>query len=151
MPIKILCLYVYWCGLSQWLRGNAGDLGLIPGLGRHLRGGNGNPLQYSRLKNPMDRGAWWATVQRVAQSHTDIWPGFPGGASGKEPAGQCRRCKRHGFDSWVGNIPWSRAWQPIPVFLPWESHGQRSLAGYTVPSVARRQTWLKWLSTHHKY
>jgi len=55
--------------------------------------------------------------------------GFPGGASGKEPACQCRRCKKHGFDPWVGKIPW-RAWQPTPIFLPGESHGQRSLAGY---------------------
>ena len=38
---------------------------------------------------------------------------------------------RHGFDSWVGKIPWRRAWQPTPVFLPGESHGQRSLEGYS--------------------
>ena len=44
--------------------------------------------------------------------------GFPGGSSGKEPACQCRRLKRHRFDSWVGKIPWSRAWQSTPVFLP---------------------------------
>ena len=47
---------------------NAGDLGLIPGLGRSPGEGNGNPLQYSCLENPMDGGAWWATVhgsQRV--------------------------------------------------------------------------------------
>ena len=56
--------------------------------------------------------------------------GFPGGASGKEPACQCRICKRFRFDSWVRKIPWSRAWQPTPVFLPGESHGQRSLEGY---------------------
>ena len=55
---------------------------------------------------------------------------FPGGASGKEPACQCRRHKRCGFDPWVGKIPWRRSWQPTPVFLPGESHGQRSLAGY---------------------
>ena len=55
--------------------------------------------------------------------------GFPGGASGKEPACQCRRCKRLMFDPWVGKMPWRRAWQPTPVFLPGESHGQRSLAG----------------------
>ena len=48
--------------------------------------------------------------------------GFPGGASGKEPACQCRRRKRHRFDSWVGKIPWRRIWQPIPVFLPGKSH-----------------------------
>ena len=53
--------------------------------------------------------------------------GFPGGASGKEPACQCRRPKRCRFDPWVGKIPWRRAWQPTPVFLPGESHGQRSL------------------------
>ena len=44
---------------------------------------------------------------------------------------QCRRCMRHWFDPWVGKIPWRRAWQPTPVFLPGESHGQRSLAGYS--------------------
>jgi len=43
---------------------NAGDLGLIPGLGRSPGEGNGNPLQYSHLENSMDGGAWWATVQR---------------------------------------------------------------------------------------
>ena len=37
-------------------------------------------------------------------------------SSGKEPAYQCRRCKRLGFDSWVGKIPWMRAWHPTPVF-----------------------------------
>ena len=57
--------------------------------------------------------------------------GSPGGASGKEPACQCRRHKRRGFNSWVRNIPWRKAWQHTPVFLPGESHGQRSLAGYS--------------------
>ena len=47
--------------------------------------------------------------------------GFPGGASGKEPACQCGRQKRHAFDPWVRKIPWERAWQPTPVFLPGES------------------------------
>ena len=50
---------------------------------------------------------------------------------GKEPACKCRRCKRRGFDPWVRKIPWRRAWLPTPVFLPEESHGQRSLAGYS--------------------
>ena len=45
---------------------NAGDPGLIPGMGRSPGEGNGNPLQYSCLENPMDRGAWWATVHGVA-------------------------------------------------------------------------------------
>ena len=56
--------------------------------------------------------------------------GFLGGASRKEPVCQCRRHKRHGFDPWVGKIPWRRAWQPTPVFLPGESPWQKSLAGY---------------------
>ena len=47
---------------------NAGDLGSIPGLGRSPGEGNGNPLQYSSLENPMDRRAWWATVHGVAES-----------------------------------------------------------------------------------
>ena len=47
---------------------NAGDTGFIPGLGRSLREGNGNPLQYSCLKNSMDRGAWLATIHRVIES-----------------------------------------------------------------------------------
>ena len=46
---------------------NAGDVGLIPGLGRPLGKGNGNPPQYSCLGNPMDRGAWQATVHEVAK------------------------------------------------------------------------------------
>ena len=55
---------------------------------------------------------------------------FPGGTSGKEPAYQCRRCKRHRFDPWVGKIPWKMKWLPTPVFLSREFHGQRSLGGY---------------------
>ena len=58
-----------------------------------------------------------------------FWGGFPGGASGEDHTCQYRRCKRHWFDPWVGKFPWRRVWQPIPVFLPGESHGQRSLLG----------------------
>ena len=50
--------------------GDIRDLGLIPGSGRFPGGGHGNPLQYSCLENPMDRGAWQATVHRVAKSWT---------------------------------------------------------------------------------
>ena len=52
-----------------------------------------------------------------------------GGTSGKEPTCQPRRHGRRRVNPWVGKIPWRRAWQPTPVFLPGESHGQRSLAG----------------------
>ena len=51
---------------------NAGDLGSILGSGRSPEEGNGNPLQYSCLENPMDGGAWWATVHRVAKSRTQL-------------------------------------------------------------------------------
>ena len=65
---------------------------------------------------------------------------FPDGASGKELARQCTRHKRFGFNPWVGKIHWRRKWQPIPVFLPGESHGQRSLAGYRVHEVTKSWT-----------
>ena len=51
---------------------NVGDLGSIPGLGRSPGDGNGNPLQYSCLENPMDRGTWRATVHGVAESQTRL-------------------------------------------------------------------------------
>ena len=53
-----------------------------------------------------------------------------------------QRCK---FDLWVWKIPWRRAWQPTPVFLPGESHGQRS---NRVHRITKNQTWLKWISMH---
>ena len=59
-------------GLSQWLSSKksaykAGNTGLIPGSGRSPGGGHGNPLQYSRLENPMDREAWEATVHKYKE------------------------------------------------------------------------------------
>ena len=81
--IILVCLFVcfeyiftFWLpGLPWWLRGkastcNTGDQRLIPGSGRSPGEGNSNPLQYSCLKNPMDGGAWEATVHRVAKSRT---------------------------------------------------------------------------------
>ena len=52
--------------------GDVTDVGLIPGLGRSPAGGHGNPLQCSCLENPMDRGAWWAAVHRIAKSVTQL-------------------------------------------------------------------------------
>ena len=52
--------------------GDVKDVGSIPGLGRSLGGGHGNPFQYSCLENPTDRGAWWAIVQRVTKSWTQL-------------------------------------------------------------------------------
>ena len=61
-----------WCGGSVVKNppASAGDVGLIPGWGRSPGGGNGNPLQYSCLENPMDRGAWPATIHGAAKSQT---------------------------------------------------------------------------------
>ena len=52
-------------------------------------------------------------------------------SSGKEFTCQCRRHKRHGFDSWIGTLPWIRKWQPTSVFLYGKFYGQRSLVGYS--------------------
>ena len=52
--------------------GDVRDVGSIPGLGRSPAGGHGNPLQYSCLKNPMDRRAWWAAVHGVIKSQTQL-------------------------------------------------------------------------------
>ena len=54
--------------------------------------------------------------------------GFPGGSGGKESACNAGDLR---FDSWVRKIPWRREWQPTPVFLPGECHGQKSLADYS--------------------
>ena len=86
----------------------------------------------------MDRGALQAAVHGVAKSQTrlsdftftslSVFKGFPGGSDGKESACKSRRL---GFNPWVEKIPWRRAWQPTPVFFRGESHGQRSLVGYS--------------------
>ena len=79
---------------------------------------------------PVGTGIYPRTTQ-ASSDNTQLCriESFPDGARSKVPACQCRRCKRHGFDPWVRKIPWKRAWQPIPVFMTGECHGQRSLAG----------------------
>ena len=67
--------------------------------------------------------------------------GLPRWLSGKESACQCRRRKRHWFDPWFGKIPWSRKWQPAPVFLPGKSM-DRGAWRATVLGVARSWTGL---------
>ena len=75
--------------------------------------------------------------------------GPPKWRSGKEPTCQCRR---HEFDPWVRKIPWRRAWQPTPLFLPGESHGQRSLAGYSPWGHKELDTSEWWTCIYtHKY
>ena len=72
--------------------------------------------------------------------------GFPGGASGKESSCQYRKHKGYSFNPWVGKIPWRRKWQPTPLFLSGESHGQRSLVGYN-PLGCRESDTTERLST----
>ena len=57
--------------------------------------------------------------------------GLPRWCSGKESAWQCGRCKRHGFDPWIGKISWNRKWQPTPAFFHGKFHIQRSLESYS--------------------
>ena len=64
-----------------------------------------------------------------------------GGSNGKEADCQFRRRKRCRLNPWVGKIPWRRAWQSIPVFLPGKSHGQRSLVGYSPWGCRVRHHW----------
>ena len=87
---------------------NQGNAPLSPWKKRHRLGfitreGNGTPLQYSCLENPMDGGAWWAVVHGVATSRTQL--------------------------SDFTFMHWRRKWQPTPVFLPEESQGRGSLVG----------------------
>ena len=94
--------------------------------------GNGNPLQYSCLENPMDRRAWWAAVYGVTQNWARlkrlsssssnqifILKGFPGGAIGKEPACQRRRWKRCRFSLRVGRIPLEEGMATHSSTLAW--------------------------------
>ena len=83
---------------------------------------------------------WRTTVHQVVKSQTQLsimmiyrraWSltALSWWLSSKESTCQCRRC---GFNSWFGKIPWRRKWHPTPVFLPRKSHGQRSLAGFSL-------------------
>ena len=85
----------------------------------HKRTENRDWSRYQYPRHPLPP----PTVFTVANS--------PGVASGKEPTCRCQRWKRHGFEPWVKKIPWRRAWQLTPVFLPGESLGQRGLVGYS--------------------
>ena len=73
--------------------------------------------------------------------------GFVDGASHKESTCQCRRCKKWEFDPWVRKIPWKRAWQPTPVFLPGEFHGQRTLVDYS-PRSCKESDMSEQMNTH---
>ena len=83
--------------------------------------------------NSIQREAGWGDREPAPRAEPQSGPALeltPMRCGGKESACQCRRRKRPGgFNPWVGTISWRRKWQPAPVFLPGESHGQRSLGG----------------------
>ena len=87
-----------------------------------------------------DNNDW---VLKVRQIPTDCVEnqGFPGGASGKEPAWEGRRCKTRELDPWVRKTPWRRAWQPTPVFLAGESHWQEAGRLWSIGSLRIRHNW----------
>ena len=62
----------------------------------------------------------------------------------------CPKCTRHGFNSWVGKIPWRRKWQPTPVFFSGEFHGQRSLTGY-IPWGGKESDMTEWLTCNFHF
>ena len=95
----------------------------------------------------------WVTAHNLigwSQGVVWVYPhlGFPGSASGKELVFQCRRHKRHGFDPWLRKIPWRTAWQPSSVFLPGESHGQRSLVVYGPQDCRDGHNWSDFACIH---
>ena len=116
---------------------NAGDPSLIPGLGRSTGEGISYPFQYS-----------WGSAGKESSCNAGVSSLIPG--LGRSPGegigyphqypwasmvaqlvGSACNVGRPGFDPWVEKIPWRRAWQTTPVFLPGETHGQRSLVGYS--------------------
>jgi len=144
---------------------NAWDPGLIPGLGRPSGGGNGYPLQYSCLENPHGQrslvghsprdGKDSDTTEQLTLSHTYIYVCMYINLACqvtqwvKNPSimPEMRR-RRHEFIPWVGKIPWGRAWQPTPVFLPGESPwaeepGELQSIGW----IRGRRNWNDWLQS----
>ena len=90
---------------------------------------------------------WWIRVIK----HLSKSMGFPGGATGKEPTCQCRH-KRLKFDPWVRKIPWRRAWQPTPVFLPGKSPLTEEPGGLeSMGSQGVGHEWSNLARTHGMY
>ena len=125
---------------------NAGDVSSIPGLVRSPGEGIGNPLQYYCLENPRDGGAWRATVHRVAKSRTRL-SDFTFTFTFYCLRQGSKLKKISSFDPCIRKIPWRGKWQPTPVFLPGESHGQTSLVDFH-GRLPKSRTWSTWRITH---
>ena len=85
-----------------------------------------------RLCLPSAQHFAWSFLSRPSIWVTLVLSMLPRWHGGKEFTCQCQRHRRCRFNSWVRKIPWSRKWQPTPVFLPGKFHGQWSLAGYSL-------------------
>ena len=84
------------------------------------------------------QSSWAHPAPRFSRQVPLYWPTRASHAvQCKESICRCRNQERRGFDPWVGKIPFSRKWQPTPVFLPGKSHGQRSLVGYSPRGLSR--------------
>ena len=93
----------------------------------------------------------WKNCFKACVGNRHLAFGFPRCRIGEESSCQCRGSKRCKFDPWVGKIPWSRKWQPTPVFLHEEFHGQRSLLGYSPWSHKEWNTTNTALISRHFY
>ena len=79
----------------------------------------------------------WGRKKSPEHGSQETWIWVPALPVAQQVNCQCRRCNRHGFNPWVGKIPWRRKWLLTPVFLPGEFHGQRSLVGYSSRNLKR--------------
>ena len=141
-----ICIYIGY--IHIWLSSkepacNAGDIGSILGSGRSPGRRKWQPTPVflsgnSHGQRSLAGYSSWGSQESVMTIYTYTL-GLPRWLSGKGSACQCRRyrgCRRCEFDAWIGKIPWRRKWQPISVFLPRISRGQRRLA--TVHGVTKQ-------------
>ena len=137
-----------WASSGRWWR--TGKPGVLQSMGSQRAGHDWSTAQQHTTSTPLKRIDFhpirWSQVRLFLKhtlesghlGHDTHKTGLPRWLGSKESACQCKRIR---FDPWVGKIPWRRAWQPIPVFLPRESH-DRGFWQATVHGVAKSQTRL---------
>ena len=119
-------------GSEQTVTQLPGGASIYPGSCGNMKPLIPEGIEYLRLLWAQQGNSWsWCQgfqrlLQELLRAKRPSW-GFPGGSDGRV----CLQCRRPGFDPQFGKIPWRRAWQPTPVFLPGESHGQKNLASYS--------------------
>ena len=142
------------CPLQYSCLDNSMDRGTCGGGGATVHGVTKSWTQLFFISwSAWGRRTLWMTKEKASGlKRLQLWSlSFPGGANGKKkPNSQHKRYKRHQFHPWRQKIPWRRAQQPTPVFLPGESHGRRARQA-TVHRVTKSWKWLKQLSTTHEH